>query len=235
MGKMQEFLGWLSGEDSGGGGGKSSFSSSRGGKKGADAAQQRTRKMLFKLRLQIKRMQSQQRKLEFQADKSKKKAIEMKKNGDEQGARMYAAEMLKYRKMSANMVKFITNLQAMQFKLEAVTETQKMAHMFESIDASLQDLKGTVSVPELQSTLESINSTIMDMDANLEITQEGLELTNEANVKISDKELKSALDEIDQSIAVEGMELPGAAETELTPEEGEKIKDYKSRIDSLKG
>ncbi|MBN2151337.1 MAG: Snf7 family protein [Candidatus Lokiarchaeota archaeon] len=234
MGKMQDFLGWLSGED-GGGGSKGSFSSSRGGRKGTDAAQVRSRKMLFKLRLQIKRMQSQQRKLEFQADKTKKKAVEMRRNGDEQGARMYAAEMLKYRKMSGNMVKFVTNLQAMQFKLEAVAETQKMAHMFESIDASLQDLKGTVSVPELQSTLESINSTIMDMDANLEITQEGLELTTEANVKVSDKELKGALDEIDQSIAVEGLELPGAADTELTPEEGEKINDYKSRIDSLKG
>jgi len=44
----------------------------------------------------------------------------------------------------------------------------------------LQDYQGPVSVPELQGTLESINSTIMDLDANLEVTQEGLELTTEA-------------------------------------------------------
>jgi len=187
--------------------------------------------MLFRLKLQVKRMQGQQRKLEFQADKSKKKAIDMKKNGDDTGAKMYAKEMLKYRKMSGNMVKFVTNLQAMQFKLEAVAETQKMADMFQSIDTSLQDLKGTVSVPELQGTLESINSTIVDMDANLEITAEGLELSNEADVKVSDKELNTALEEIDAGLATEGMELPSA---ELTPEENEKIKDYKSRIDSLK-
>lgn len=182
--------------------------------------------------MQIKRMSVQQRKLDFQADKSKKKAIDLKKNGDDAGATLYAKEMLKYRHMSANMVKFVTNLQAMQFKLESVVETQRMADMFQSIDASLQGIKDTVSVPEMQSTLESINNTITDLDSNLEVTAEGLELsTDTSNVKVSDTELQGALDEIDAGLAAEGMELPSA---EITPEENEKIKDYKARIDSLK-
>ena len=234
MGKMQDFLGWLAGDDSGGSGSKGSYKPKRGSK-AAQAEQARSRKMLFRLKMQVKRMQVQQRKLDFQADKSKKKAIEMKQKGDEQGATMYAKEMLKYRHMSANMVKFVTNLQALQFKLESVAETQKMADMFQGIDESLQGMKDTVSVPEMQGTLESINSTIMDMDANLEVTAEGLEMTTDAsNVKVSDTELQGALDEIDAELATEGMELPGAGVSGITPEENEKIKDYKSRIDSLK-
>jgi exonuclease VII small subunit len=236
MGKMQSFLGWLSGEDTlgGGSGGKATKSYGGGGRggRGQQAAQARTRKMMFRLKLQIKRMQMQQRKLDFQSEKDKKKAIEMRRAGDEQRARMYAVEMLKYRKMSANLVSFVTNLQAMQFKLEQVAQTQALASMFTSIDRSLVDIKGNISVPELQSTLESINSSITDLDSSLEVTKDGLELTNQtAAVKVDDKDVEEAMSEIDASLAVEGMELPGAG---ITPQENEKIKDYKSRIDQLK-
>lgn len=231
MGKMQEFLGWLAG-DGGGSSGKpvkTTYSSSKG-RRGAQSEQARSRQMQFKLRLQVKRMQKQQKKLEFQADKSRKKAMDLKRNGDEAGARMYAAEMLKYRKMGASMVRFVTNLQAMQFKLEQVTEAHKMADMFSSIDASLQGMKETVSVPELQSTLDSINSTITELDASLEVTQDGLELTTDAQV--SDKEVSDALNEIDTGLAMEGMDLPSAG---ISEEEDEKLKEYKARIDSLRG
>ena len=222
---MEDFLSWLAGE--GDGGGKGSFSYK--GRKGANAAQARTRKMLFKLKLQIKRMQKQQRKLDYQSDKARKKAMDLRKKGDSEGAKLYAKEMLKYRKLAANMIKFATNLQGMQFKLEQVVETQKMASMFESIDSSLKDLSTTVSIPELQESLNSINTTISELDTNLEVSQEGLELANDADV--SDTEVDKALEEIDSELAVEGMELPSAG---MAVEENEKIKDYKSRIDSLR-
>jgi len=46
---------------------------------------------------------------------------------------------------------------------------------------------------------------------------------------VSDKELKSALDEIDQSIAVEGMGAARGCRHRATPEKARKITDYKSR------
>ncbi|MHA1683623.1 MAG: Snf7 family protein [Promethearchaeota archaeon] len=226
MGKVTEFLNWLSGED-GGGGGKSSFSSRRPSKS-AKNAQARNRQMLFKLKLQIKRMQKQQRKLEFQADKSRQKAIQSKRDGDEQRARMYAGEMLKYRKLAANMINFVTGLEGMKFKLEQITETQKMADMFTAIDSSLQNMKASISVPELQESLDSINQTIAEMDANLEITQDGIEISTDAN--IPEKEVDGALDEIDAELAAEAG-LPAA---EIGQEENEKIKTWKERLDSLK-
>ncbi len=211
-------------------GGKSTFAPSKG-RKGTNEEQARTRRMLFKLRLEIKRMEKNQKKLEFQAEKSKKRAIELRQNGDEQGAKLHAGEMLKYRKMAANMVKFVTNMQAMQYKLEQVTETQRMSDMFQSIDTSLKSMKETtLNVPEIQSTLDSINNTITELDMNMEVTQEGLQLTTDAQV--SGNDLDEAMEEIDTSIAMDGMDLPTAANS---PVEDEKIKDYKSRIDSLRG
>lgn len=223
MGKIQEFLGWLSSDDTGGKSG--SYRKSRRGK---NNPAQRTRKMLFKLKLQIKRMQKQQRKLEFQADKSRKKAVDAKRDGNEQRAKMYAKEMLKYRKLSANMVSFVTGLEGMRFKLEQISETQKMADMFQSIDSSLQNMKETISVPEIQETIDSITSTMTDLDTNLEITTEGIQLATDANV--SDVELSKAMDEIDAGLAVEGLELPSAAAAGET----EDLKDWKEKIDALK-
>ncbi|MHA1793614.1 MAG: Snf7 family protein [Promethearchaeota archaeon] len=224
MGKITEFLQWLSGEDNGS---KSSFSH-RNKYYGSKNAHGRNRQMLFKLKLQIKRMQKQQKKLEFQADKSKKKAIDAKKNGDDDRAKMYAREMVKYRKLSVNLGNFISGLENMKFKLEQVTETQKMADMFKMIDQSLQGMKMSVSVPEIQETLDSINQTITDMDATLEVTKDGLEITSDSNV--SEKEVDLAMAEIDTELASEATELPSAG---VAVEDG-KISELKKKIDALK-
>ncbi|MFX0100602.1 MAG: Snf7 family protein [Candidatus Hodarchaeota archaeon] len=222
MGKIQEFLGWLSSDDDGGGK-KTSY---RRPGKGKMTPAQRTRKMLFKLKRQIMKMDKMQKKLEFQADNQRKKAIEAKRNGDDQRAKMYAKEMLKYRKLSANMINFVSGLEGMKFKLEQVVETQRMSEMFQSIDISLQNMKESINVPEIQETLDSINSTITDMDVNLEFTTEGIEMATDANV--SDVELSKAMEEIDAGLAVEGLELPTAAA------ETEDLKEWKDKIDALK-
>jgi len=232
LGKVKDFLAWLSGEDTGGGGGsyRSHFG---GGRRGNVSDAARTRRMIFKLKFEIKKITKQQQKLNYMAEKAKEKAKAARQRGDVHKAKLHAREMVRYRNLARNMDRFISNLEGMQQKLEMAQNTQQIANVLAGIDSSLQGMKEGVSVPDLQETLESIAGTMADLDTSLAITQEGIEFAAEGPEQINDAEIDSALSEIDTELATEGFGLP-SPEGLPVDENEEQIKKWEDELKALK-
>lgn len=199
MGSLKKFTKWLS-----------------GGKNGSSATSSITKIKIF-----IKRLQRQSKKLNAQAKIAKRKAVDLRKKGDMSASRMHMRSSLQNQKWALGIDNFVLQIQSLQFKLEQAKAVEDVSGILEDVAFTIAGLQNAVSAPQISELVEQIDIGMQDFDVTQEITQTGLESMN-VSTEVTDDELDNALAEVDSEISVEtGEALPSAGNSKISELEKE--------------
>ena len=202
---MKKFANWLSGS------GKDKYNATSS---------------LTKLRIFTRRLQRQGQKLNVQAAQARRKAVDLRKKGDNSSSRVHMRSYLQNKKWAEGIDRYILQIQSLEFKLEQAKAAKDVQDILEGVAQAVGALQADVSAPQISQLVEQIDMGIQDFDVVQEMTESGLESMN-ATGEVTDNELDEALAEVDSEISVEtGQALPSA--------EGNKISELEKEIKRLK-
>jgi hypothetical protein len=201
MGSLKKFANWL-------GGGSGS-----GGKNPATRS-------ITKLKVFVKRLQRQSAKLNSQAKVARRKAVDLRKQGDMNGSKIYMKSSLQSKKWGLGIENYVLQIQGLQFKLEQAKSVSDVTEILKGVASSISSLQNSVSAPQISEIVEQIDIGIQDFDVVQEMTEDGLTTMNVSEV--TEEDVTSALAEIDSEISVEtGQALPAAGEGKISEIEKE--------------
>ncbi len=201
MGTLKKFAGWVGGSDSGKG--------------------DKTLSTITKLKVFNKRLTVQARHLDQKSQLARRKAIELRKKGDNNGSRMQMKSHLQMQAWKNNIEGFQLKLEGLQYKLEQAKAMKDVSGILTSIASTIQGLSQSVSAPEISQLVEKIDINISDFDVTQEVASEGMENLGSTD-QISDATLDKALEEVDAEISAEtGTALPSAGAGKISELEKE--------------
>ncbi len=202
MGTLKKFAGWVGGSDSGGRGDK-------------------TLSTITKLKIFNKRLTVQSRQLDQKSQLARRRAIELRKKGDNNGARMQMKAHLQMQAWKNNIENFKLKLEGLQYKLEQAKAMKDVSGILQSIASTIQGLSQSVSAPEISQLVEKIDLNISDFDVTQEVAAEGMENLGSTD-QITDNAVDKALEEVDAEISAEtGTALPSAGSGKISELEKE--------------
>ncbi|MCP4762873.1 MAG: SNF7 family protein [archaeon] len=197
---MKKFASWLSGDPQG----KNTAVSS-----------------ITKLRVFIKRLQRQSAKLNSQAKIARRKAVELRKNGDVSASRMHMKAALQQKKWAEGVDNYVLQIQGLQFKLEQAKAVGDISNILKGVATAVAGLQANVNAPQISELVDQIDMGIQDFDVTQEITESGLESMTTSS-EVSEEDIDNALAEVDSEISVEtGQALPTAGDGKITELEKE--------------
>lgn len=206
MGSLKKFANWLSGGP--GSRGKNTAVSS-----------------ITKLKVFTKRLQRQSSKLASQSKVARRKAVELRKTGNLSASRLQMKSSLQNQKWALGIDNHVLQIQGLQFKLEQAKSVNDVAEILKGVAISIAGLQNQVNAPQISELVEQIDLGIQDFDVIQEMTEEGFQSMEVSAV--TEKDVDSALAEIDSEISVEtGQALPSAGDG--------KISDLEKEIQRLK-
>ncbi len=201
MGTLKKFAGWVGGT---------------GGSK-----DDKTISTITKLKVFNKRLTVQARHLDQKSQLARRKAIEFRKKGDNNGSRMQMKSHLQMQAWKNNIEGFQLKLEGLQYKLEQAKAMKDVSGILTSIASTIQGLSQSVSAPEISQLVEKIDLNISDFDVTQEVASEGMENLGSTD-QISDAALDKALEEVDAEISAEtGTALPSAGAGKISELEKE--------------
>jgi hypothetical protein len=214
MGKIKNFLGWIS---------------EGGGKSGSkDSISQQT----LKLKLFVKRLTRQVNKMEVQSKLFRNKAIKCRESGDIEGSKQNMKFSLQYNKWAHSTESFRVKLEGIQYRLEQAKAVKDFSGVAQDVVKILNGLQDEVSAPEITNLLKDMDAQFQNVDNVMETASESMELMDAASPNaVAESEVENALAEIDAEISVKrGIDLPTAP----IADSGNQIGDLEEEIKKLK-
>ncbi|MHA1793615.1 MAG: Snf7 family protein [Promethearchaeota archaeon] len=188
------------------------------------------RKAKIKLRLFIKRIERQRLKLESQAMAAKKRAVELRKKGENEAARNYIKSYLQFSGWSRGIERFKLQLDALTFKIETASNMTELSDTLQGVGTALQGLL-SLKLPNMEEVLSSIDMNLDEFNLMFETTGEAMEMMGATDdLEITDKQIDNVLEEIDSEILVEtSKNLPSAqgARTSSLQDEIQRLRNKK--------
>ena len=175
------------------------------------------RRAKIKLRLFIKRIERQRLKLEAQARAAKKRAMELRKRGENESARNYVRSYLQFSGWSRGIENFKLQLEALAFKVESASSMVELSDTLTGVGKALQGLL-QLKLPNMEELLSSIDLNLEEFNIMFETTTESMEMMGATDdLQITEKQVDEALNEIDSEILIETSEqLPSTAKADAS-------------------
>jgi hypothetical protein len=212
MGKIKDFVGWLS---EGRGNTKDGLSHS-----------------VMKIKLFVKRLERQVIRMEIQSRQLRAKSIKNREGGDMEASKLNMKSSLQYKKWAFATESFRVRLEGIQYKMEQAKAMKDFSGVAQDAVRVLATLQSQVKAPQIEEMLKQMDVSFENVDTLMETSNSSLELMDAgSSTAVSEKEVEEALAEVDAEISVKrGVELPAA------PIHGEetKIESLEDEIKKLK-
>ncbi|MHA1370539.1 MAG: Snf7 family protein [Promethearchaeota archaeon] len=186
------------------------------------------RRVKIKLRLFLRKIESQKRKMEAQAIAAKKQAIIARQRGDDANVRTYIKSYLQFKGWADGLSKFSLQLQALQFKLETASNMTDLNETLGKVGEALGNLS-SLRLPNMEDVLSSIDMNLSEFNYMFEATGEAMDMMGSTDdVQITDKQIDDVLSEIDSELLVDAAgALPSTTPSKISSlqDEIERLKD----------
>ncbi len=191
----------------------------------------------IKIKLFNKRLARQISKMEIQESRARKKAIEARKSGNMEQAKIYMKSSLQFRKWMNSSESFKIKMEGIQYKLEQARAMESFTGVAQDVASVLKSLETQVQVPEVSKIISDLEAGFNNMDKLMENVSGSLEnAENASETAVSDTEVEEELAKVDLDLGLaQGSSLPSAPEGGLEEmESGEDIGDLEKEIEKLK-
>lgn len=180
----------------------------------------------IQLKIVIKRLRRQERKLKKQADIAKRKVMKLREDGDTMNAKNMARNYLQVKKQINMISNFQYKIQNLQFKLDQAKLMSDLGGVMEGVSNSLSYLKAYMNVPDMAEMFYQLDESLTKVDITSEMMSDGLDEVS-VDSQVEEEEVNKFLSEVDEEIGVE------VAET-LPEVSDDRIKDLEKELDELK-
>nr|AKC94927.1 putative Vps2/24/46-like protein [uncultured organism] len=184
-------------------------------------------KWIINMRMVEKRLERQRRKMKKDEQKMMREVKQAIENDDMNGAKLFAKDIARNRKMAHNLQKLRSQVKGIGYKLEQASAVQTISGDLRGLVRTLGKINRQIAIPQMENILFAMESEIETLNLTTETLDEGLEAVGATDDDVGvDSEASQIIEEIQTAGAVKsGLPVPADS----------REKEINSRLEKLKG
>ncbi|OLS27541.1 MAG: hypothetical protein HeimC3_03200 [Candidatus Heimdallarchaeota archaeon LC_3] len=184
-------------------------------------------KWIINMRMVEKRLERQRRKMKKDEQKMMREVKQAIENDDMNGAKLFAKDIARNRKMAHNLQKLRSQVKGIGYKLEQASAVQTISGDLRGLVRTLGKINRQIAIPQMENILFAMENEIETLNLTTETLDEGLEAVGATDDDVGvDSEASQIIEEIQTAGAVKsGLPVPADS----------REKEINSRLEKLKG